>query len=78
MKKLFALLATFAPVAMFAQEASPTFDLSAAGTAATTISTSLSNLLTGQVLTAALVVLSGLVTLWVIFKIPKWVGAGHK
>lgn len=63
---------------LFAQDASSNnFDLTAAGTAATTISTQLKNLLTGDVLNALLVVMGALVVLWVIRKIPGWIGAGR-
>lgn len=81
MKKLAALLGLGSvSCASFAQEApaAASFDLSAAGDAATTISTNVSNLIKGDVLTGALLVLSALVVLWVIFKIPRWVGIGRK
>lgn len=65
------------PVAMFAQEGENPIDLSAAADAADDISSALSTLLTGKVLDALLVVLGALVVLWVVRKIPSWIGAGR-
>lgn len=65
------------PCAIFAQESSNPIDLSAAGTAADNISSAMSSLLTGKVLDALLVVLGALVVLWVVRKIPSWIGAGR-
>lgn len=78
MKKALAMLGALSPIALLAQQGTSNFDLSSAGDAATEISTQLKGLITGDVMTAALVVLGALVALWVVFKIPRWVGAGRK
>lgn len=67
----------FGSLAAFAQEAANPFDLAKAGDAADTISQNMQSLLTGKVLDALLVVLGALVVLWVVRKIPSWIGAGR-
>lgn len=56
----------------------PSFDLTVAETAATTIATSVSDLITNTVAVQALIVLGALVGLWLLFKLPRWLGLGRK
>lgn len=75
--KLAPLVGLF-PLASLAQESSTTVDLSAAGTAATSIATSIKNLLTGNVMTAVLTIVGAALTIWAIFLVVKYVRRGAK
>ena len=73
----FAPLLGFFPLASLAED-SATVDLSAAGTAATSIATSIKTLLTGNVLTAVLTIVGAALTIWAIFLVVKYVRRGAK
>lgn len=62
----------------FAQESGTTIDLSAAGSAATSMANSFSTMATGTLLPAALVVITALVVLWIAPKIPGLISLGKK
>lgn len=77
LKKIGVFLApVLASASAFAQEAANSIDLSGAGDAATQLGTAIKELLTGDVMSAVLIVIGAGLSLWALFKVVKWVRKG--